>query len=90
MDMFARIQVSPEKVVKEDSLFSAQGPTLLRCPACQLQLCKGRGERPHTALADTRAENESQAEKRFVCRTCDSILINSSDLTSPGWRHHRS
>ncbi len=67
-----------------------KGLILSRCPACQLQLCKGRSEPPHAALKDVGAGGAmAGSDKHFTCQSCGITLVNSSDLATPGWRHHR-
>ncbi len=68
----------------------------VRCKACQLQLCKGRGERPHAALVANavaqvsgRDSSRGTADTSFVCKTCGITMINSTDLSRPGWRQAR-
>jgi len=66
-----------------------------RCAACQLQICKSRHERPHSGLKP--AEREVMAESKlstdnhavYLCQTCASVLIHSSDVMEPGWRQRR-
>ena len=65
-----------------------------RCRACQLQLCKSRDQPPHAGLKVT--DGSGLAEKtmgtqgtQFLCETCGSIMIRSTDLTQAGWRHQK-
>ena len=60
----------------------------LRCPACQLQLCKSRAQAPHALLTEVKSDESARGrETHFNCQTCGVTLINSSDLGKPGWRH---
>jgi hypothetical protein len=66
-----------------------------RCPACQLQICKSRHERPHAGLKP--AEREFVADSKFdsehhtvyLCQACAAVLIHSTDVMEPGWRQRR-
>lgn len=63
---------------------------LSRCPACQLQLCKGRNEPAHAKLTEAATNGASRGpDRHFICQNCAITLINSTDLAKPGWRHHR-
>ncbi len=63
---------------------------LSRCPACQLQLCKGRNEPAHAGLAEATTTGPTRGPDRsFKCQKCGITLVNSSDLSKPGWRHQR-
>jgi len=58
-----------------------------RCPACQLQLCKSRQQRPHALLTEVKSDESSHGrETYFSCQTCGATLVNTSDLRKPGWR----
>ena len=60
-----------------------------RCPACQLQLCKGRGEPPHAALTAVRHDGIASRDSRFACQTCGATLVRTEDRTRPEWFHRR-
>lgn len=60
-----------------------------RCKACQLQLCKGRGERPHAALKETSRIRTDPASIDFKCDSCGAVMICSADLAKSGWSHRR-
>jgi hypothetical protein len=62
---------------------------LSRCPACQLQLCKGRNEPPHAGLVGA-ASSPTETEKHFTCQKCGSTMINSRDIKKLGWRHQKT
>jgi uncharacterized protein with PIN domain len=59
-----------------------------RCPACQLQLCKGRDERPHKALMET-THDAVRSDVAYSCQTCKAVLIRTADLAKPGWSQAR-
>ncbi len=75
--------------------FGSRRAIQARCPACQLQICKSRHERPHAGLkpaerevmADGKLSSESHAV--YLCQTCSAVLIHSSDVMEPGWRQRR-
>ena len=61
-----------------------------RCPACQLQLCKGRGEPPHAALKVEEGGNKlSSSDTVYLCGVCAAVMVRSGDLMLPGWRQRR-
>ena len=73
-----------------DTSLPKESPPLVRCRACQLQLCKGRNEPPHAALtAIAPGGGRMESERSFTCNTCGITMVNSPDLAQPGWRHVR-
>lgn len=67
--------------------FAAAGErprTVVRCPACQLQLCKSRDERPHAQLKEIGRE-ELPHTTVYGCGTCGATLTRSTDVSRPGW-----
>lgn len=58
----------------------------LRCPACQLQLCKSRTLGPHAGLTEM-SRDEAKQTTVYRCQTCAAALTRSSDLRVPGWTH---
>lgn len=79
--------VPPERMKALALSDSVSAP--LRCPACQLQLCKGRNESPHAALTKVELSAPGDFSKRFTCQKCGARMINSRDMTKPGWQHQR-
>ncbi len=64
-------------------------PAAPRCPACQLQLCKSREERPHAALTEFNRPDAPRLSSAFTCQTCGSTLVRSQDMGKAGWSHQR-
>ncbi len=59
----------------------------VRCPACQLQICKSRVQAPHAALTEVKTDESHRGRETFFsCQTCGITLINSTDLAKQGWR----
>ena len=67
---------------------AGQNAIRLRCAACQLQLCKGRGERAHGALKET-AGGFSGNGTAYTCATCGTTLVRSGDPAQAGWSQRR-
>lgn len=63
-------------------------PPPARCRACQLQLCKSRLEKPHTALKEV-GRDEIKDRVHYACETCQAVLVWSGDKALPGWSHQR-
>ena len=59
-----------------------------RCPACQLQLCKGRHERPHKGLTEV-GHDAVKSDVVYNCETCKAVLTRTADLAKPGWSQAR-
>jgi uncharacterized protein with PIN domain len=59
-----------------------------RCPACQLQLCKSRFERPHGGLKETERDQVNNSAQ-FSCDSCGILLVWSGDMRKPGWSQAR-
>ena len=68
-------------------------PTMPRCSACQLQLCKSRNEPPHAALkvinGSDAADKFSPNDTVYLCQTCAAVMVRSADLMEASWRHRR-
>jgi hypothetical protein len=68
---------------------------VIRCPACQLQICKSRESLPHHALraADSNVIEDDKFDRErhaiYSCQTCEAVLVHSVDLMEPGWRQLR-
>ena len=61
-----------------------------RCSACQLQLCKGRGEPPHAALKVEEGGNKlSSSDTVYLCSGCAAVMVRSADMMERGWRQRR-
>ena len=69
--------------------------TAPRCPACQLQLCKSRDEPPHAALKEMEASAGPTVkfggtrDILYLCQTCGTVLVRSTDMAEAGWRQRR-
>ena len=59
-----------------------------RCSPCQLQICKSRTEKPHSALHET-ARDEAKNSVDYACDTCGVTLVWSGDMKTPGWSQRR-
>lgn len=73
-----------------ENAFAATGEPrpAARCPACQLQLCKSRDERPHAQLKEIAREELPQSTV-YGCATCGTTLTRSADTGRPGWAQQR-
>ena len=60
----------------------------VRCPACQLQICKSRNASPHAALQE-KSRDEANSTAVFACEKCGVTLVWSGDMKSPGWSQRR-
>ena len=64
--------------------------TTPRCSACQLQLCKSRGEPPHAALKAAEGGGKlSGLDTVYLCGVCSAVMVRSADMAQPGWRQRR-
>ena len=72
---------------------AGQNAIKLRYAACQLQLCKSRGEPPHAALKETAVKVTGSgftgAGMAYACATCGTTLVRSSDPAKAGWSQRR-
>ena len=64
-----------------------------RCRACQLQLCKGREEPPHSGLQVIAEDGGTQlrpeqgaGDTAYACQDCGTSLVHSTNRTLAGWR----
>ena len=61
-----------------------------RCSACQLQLCKSRGEPPHAARKVTEGGGKlGGSDTAYLCGVCSAVMVRSPDLLQSGWRQRR-
>ena len=72
------------------SLYELKPLANQRCRACQLQLCKGRGEPPHAALKVEDGGNKlSSSDTVYLCSGCAAVMVRSADMMERGWRQRR-
>jgi ribosomal protein S27E len=68
---------------------------VIRCHACQLQICKSRESLPHGGLkaGDSNVLDTDRFDRTrhavYACQTCEAVLVQSSDMMEPGWRQLR-
>ncbi|MHB1204181.1 MAG: hypothetical protein ACYCZX_01330 [Rhodospirillaceae bacterium] len=83
--------MSPDLTSTERS--AGQNAIRQRCAACQLQLCKSRGEPPHAALKEGAVKvtggKFAGGDTVYVCDTCGTTLVRSDDPGKAGWSQRR-